>query len=121
MIDNTKEYLICSAIKRIKTRDCHQTYWPGMSDIFDIEIGLSHPEILHRFIGEVQKSPESQGFLTSYGRFVDRKEGERIARECGQVTGNLLGSVLTSEDLWIKDLGKHKKSPGQEETRKPYK
>lgn len=115
MIDNTKEYLICSAIKRIKTRECHQTYWPGMSDIFDIEIGLSHPEILHRFIGEVQKSPESQGFLTSYGRFVDRKEGERIARECGQVTGNLLGSVLTSEDLWIKDLGKHKKSPAQED------
>lgn len=42
----------------------------------------------------------SQGFVTSKGRFVDRAEAERIARAAGQVKGELIGSELTSEDLW---------------------
>jgi len=41
----------------------------------------------------------NQGFLTSADRFVDRREAEDIARLAGQVT-HLVGSVLTSEDLW---------------------
>lgn len=42
-----------------------------------------------------------QGFLTNKARFVDRKEGLRIAREAGQVAekrGNQ--DFLFSEDLW---------------------
>jgi hypothetical protein len=41
----------------------------------------------------------TQGFLTDTGRFVDRKAAERLARASGQVS-SLIGSVLTSEDLW---------------------
>lgn len=41
-----------------------------------------------------------QGFVTSKGRFVDRAEAERVARAAGQVTGEILGGELTSEDLW---------------------
>ena len=43
---------------------------------------------------------ETQGFLLSDGRFVDRADAEDVARESGQVTGDLIGGVLTSEDLW---------------------
>jgi len=43
---------------------------------------------------------QEQGFLTSLGRFVTRRAAESIARAAGQVTGALIGSVLTSEDLW---------------------
>lgn len=40
-----------------------------------------------------------QGFVTNLGRFVDRTEGERIARAAGQLT-KMAGGILTSEDLW---------------------
>lgn len=41
----------------------------------------------------------NQGFLTSTGRFVDRYEALEVARAAKQVD-KILGSVLTSEDLW---------------------
>lgn len=41
-----------------------------------------------------------QGFITSTGRFVDRKEGEVIARASGQLTEPNIGGPMTSEDLW---------------------
>lgn len=41
-----------------------------------------------------------QGFLTDKGKFLNRNDSEIHARECGQLTGKLIGSVLTSEDLW---------------------
>lgn len=52
--------------------------------------------------GHPRKVPTDavQGFMTSEGRFVDRKEAERIARACGQLKGPMLGHELTSEDLW---------------------
>ena len=40
-----------------------------------------------------------QGFITDTGRFVTREEGLDIALLNGQCS-ELLGSVLTSEDLW---------------------
>jgi hypothetical protein len=42
-----------------------------------------------------------QGFLTSSGRFVDRKEGLAIATAAGQIAkkhGN--PTILFSEDMW---------------------
>lgn len=45
-------------------------------------------------------SDHVQGFVTSRGRFVGRAEAERVARAAGQVTGEIIGSELTSEDLW---------------------
>lgn len=41
-----------------------------------------------------------QGFVTDDGRFLDRNEAETHARSCGQLTKPLIGSILTSEDLW---------------------
>ena len=41
-----------------------------------------------------------QGFLTDTGTFLDRQASETHARQCGQLNKPLIGSVLTSEDLW---------------------
>lgn len=98
-IDRSKEYLLCAAIRRKEERDCPKIYWEQFRDIYKIELGWRHPDILHRFIGEVSKDPDDQGFYTSKGRFVTREEGLIIARAAGQV-GDIIGGVLTSEDLY---------------------
>jgi hypothetical protein len=98
-IDRSKEYLLCAAIRRKEERDCPKVYWEQFRDIYKIELGWRHPDILHRFIGEVTKDPDDQGFYTSKGRFVTREEGLIIARAAGQV-GDIIGGVLTSEDLY---------------------
>lgn len=42
----------------------------------------------------------TQGFVTDDGTFLARADAEAHARACGQLAGRLIGSVLTSEDLW---------------------
>ncbi len=44
----------------------------------------------------------TQGFITDKGTFLDRKQAIYHAILSGQIkdTGDLIGSVLTSEDLW---------------------
>lgn len=44
--------------------------------------------------------PDNQGFLTSAGRFVGRREAAGIAVEAGQINEPKWGSDLYSEDLW---------------------
>ena len=41
-----------------------------------------------------------QGFLTSEGRFVRRAQARAIATKAGQLTGEPLSNVFTSEELW---------------------
>ena len=74
-IDRSKEYLLCAAIRRKEERDCPKVYGEQFRDIYKIELGWRHPDILHRFIGEVSKDPDDQGFYASKGRFVTREEG----------------------------------------------
>ncbi|MCM1220795.1 MAG: hypothetical protein NC548_40520 [Lachnospiraceae bacterium] len=96
-MDNTKEYIMCSAIKRITPREETQL---RNNEIHTVELGFRHCDIFHRFRGELLHDPDAQGFYTSHGRYVTRKEGEIIARNCGQLTKPLIGGELTSEDLW---------------------
>lgn len=105
MIDNTKEYILCSAIKRKTPRDA-QPYWEGTNDICDVELGYRHHDIFHRFSdGELVES--EQGFYTSKGRYVNRYEGMEIAYNCGQVTEDVAFDKegkfrqLYSEDLYL--------------------
>ena len=42
--------------------------------------------------------PNTQGFVTNTGRFVDRKEAMLIARSAGQTTSD--DEFLYSEDVW---------------------
>lgn len=81
MIDNTKEYILCAALKRKEPKP--ETVLNN-NDIHKIEIGFRHCDIRDRFGDEVSCSPKDQGFYTSKGRFVDRKEAMQIAYECGQ-------------------------------------
>lgn len=102
-----KEYILCAAVKRI-TPNPAEPYWNdrtdphrkyNRNDICDIEIGYRHHDIYLRFGEEVSRKPQDQGFYTSKGRFVDRKEGLEIARAAGQVD-ETIESVLISEDLY---------------------
>jgi hypothetical protein len=42
----------------------------------------------------------TQGFLTSKDNFLTRSEALELAIKTGQSTSRIIGSVLTSEDLW---------------------
>ena len=90
MIDNSKEYILCAAIRRKQPRE-GSPYWEGTNDIMNIEIGYRHHDIFHRFNNrdihknyedcEVSNRIEDQGFYTSKGY-----EGMKIAYEAGQVS-----------------------------------
>ena len=112
MIDNTKEYILCAALKRKVPRNTDSYH---QNDLDQIEIGYRHHDIRNRFGSEVSCSPKDQGFYTSRGRFVDRKEAAKIARECGQIkdyisttispdgtetTTPMIADTLFSEDLY---------------------
>lgn len=96
MIDNSKEYILCAALKRKEPKQQMIGY---PNDLAYIEIGMRHFDIRDRFPGEVSMKIDDQGFLTSHGRFVSREEAEQIARECGQIT-EIIGGTLTSEDIY---------------------
>lgn len=54
-------------------------------------------------IDAIAPGPESQGFLTSTGRFVNRVEAFHIAYTADQIkhkTGNKCEPTLYSEDMW---------------------
>lgn len=72
-IDTNKEYILCAAIRRKEERDCPKVYWEQYRDIYKIELGWRHPDILHRFIGEVSKDPDDQGFLHFQRKICDER------------------------------------------------
>lgn len=87
MIDNSKEYILCAAIRRLKpkiTDNENSPYYKGTNDILNIEIGFRHHDIYQRFEGELSLKNKDQGFYTSKGRFVDRFEAAYIAEQAGQ-------------------------------------
>lgn len=64
-------------------------------------IGKCHADCFHKMRNiNIEASPKAidQGFVTSEGRFVDRKEGAFLARCCGQVNERV--NILFSEDMW---------------------
>lgn len=96
----SREYIICPAILRKEPKDCVRHYHDN--DIYDIEIGYRHCDILQRFKSEVQTSPDAQGFYTSRGRFVRRDEAWDIAMYADQVAWDesIKNGTLFSEDLY---------------------
>ena len=101
MIDNNKEYILCSAIKQVEPRKDIQPYWEGTNDLCQSEIGYRHHDIYQRFGKQVSGKSEDQGFYTSKGRFVNRIEGMEIAYVAGQVDDETYKhKKLFSEDLY---------------------
>lgn len=43
---------------------------------------------------------DNQGFVTSEGRFVDRREARDIAMQAGQIGEEMTRQELHSEDVW---------------------
>lgn len=73
-----------------------------MDDIYQCRIGRHHAEILHIFGKEVDH--ETDGFYTSYGRWVDRKEAAKIAIESGQIQKcHYWNDELDSSDIFDLD------------------
>lgn len=106
MPNNKIEHILCAAIKRIEPRKLDLYY---NNDICNIEIGYRHHDIIRRFQGEISRYPEDQGFYTSFGRFVGRKEAMVIAMAAGQVRNTYYGRKPLMEaykdgDLLVKDL-----------------
>lgn len=64
-------------------------------------MGKSHADCFHQAknIGvETHSNANCQGFISSKGRFLDRKEAAVVAVEAGQVRNGI--EILFSEDLW---------------------
>lgn len=97
-----KEYILCAAIKRktpinVESKN-YKTYTVEDDDIYSIEIGRRHNDIIARFGKDVLYLTQ-QGFYTSFGRFVNREEAMVIAKESGQI-GETDSEQLYSEDLY---------------------
>ena len=76
-------------------------------DIYQCRIARHHAEILHIWGNEVDH--ETDGFYTSYGRWVDRKEAAEIAIAAGQIKKchYFGGTELDSSDIFDLDYDGH--------------
>lgn len=66
-------------------------------------LAKSHPEIIKKSPYGTCKADSKQGFLTSEGRFVDRREALQIALKAGQVNKDMKTirhNELISENIW---------------------
>lgn len=97
-----KEYILCAAIRRLKPVSViaynYKTSTKEQDDIYSVEIGRRHNDIMARF-GKDVLCLTQQGFYTSFGRFVSREEALQIAKEAGQI-GETDSEQLYSEDLY---------------------
>ena len=105
MIDDSKEYIIASAVwyQDGKHYPFQSVY--GISSGF-VVCGFRHPLCLNlpleKNFNDERICPSEQGFITSQGRFVGRKEAYLIAEECGQIPTTENKRSLFSEDVFPK-------------------
>ena len=102
-----KEYILCAAIKRktpinVESKN-YKTYTLEDDDIYSIEIGRRHNDIMARF-GKDVLCLTQQGFYTSFGRFVSREEALQIAKDAGQVKEPDFGKLYVFDKLYSEDL-----------------
>lgn len=97
-----KEYILCAAIHYID--DNKYDAQPFNIEKGFVLTGWRHFNILPiaTRLGRKTIGPDhKQGFLTNTNRFVDRKEGRRIALEAGQIEE---GKTFQKRDLFSVDL-----------------
>lgn len=116
----TQEIIICSAIhfddgkeyahqpNNIKTGFvvCGRRHHNCYNVLASLGKALGLEERIRVIIQVVDR--DSQGFLTNKNKFVDRKEGMKIAKAANQLINPALhpedDGILTSEDLYSEDL-----------------
>ena len=61
-----------------------------------------HGDVLRKLFdfNDTVLGPDEQGFLTSAGRYVNRRDAAAIALEAGQTDKLISAPNLYSEDLW---------------------
>lgn len=99
-----KEYILCAAIHY----DDGKQYVHQPTNITSgfVVCGRRHHNIINTLglvFNHKTRGREGQGFLTNTDRFVDRKEGYRIAKAAGQLLHDLhdqSNPTLVSEDLY---------------------
>jgi len=102
-LDNgEREYIMCAANWIDDGK--HYTHKP-----FNISTGVVISGWRHYQINEISNvlfptwiygKHTTQGFLTNKNRFLNREDSLKLVKQNGQLTKPLIGSVLTSEDLW---------------------
>ena len=97
------EWILCAATKRNEPRKVETVpYNSDNNDILNVELGYRHHDIFRRFNAEnndvINTGLYAQGFFTSKGRWVNRKEAADIAYAAGQIDTPV--STLFSEDLY---------------------
>lgn len=106
-----KEYILCAAIwykdiNLIINDIPSDLLRPINCDSGIIFCGHRHPQCLYQMVAitgkkQYEVGEEIQGFLTNLNRFVDRKEGAKIALESKQIDKlHFNNNVLYSEDLY---------------------
>ena len=105
--NSKKEYILCAAIKRktpinVESKN-YKTSTLEDDDIYSIEIGRRHNDIMARF-GKDVLCLTQQGFYTSFGRFVSREEALQIAKDAGQVEEPGFNKLCSSNKLYSEDL-----------------
>jgi hypothetical protein len=91
------EYVMCSAC--YVNDDIDHLYKPYNIDKGLVYSGWRHPSIFETM---PKGTPHTciQGFLTTKNRFLTRNEALTLVKSNGQLTANIIGGELTSEDLW---------------------
>lgn len=99
-MDNRQEYILCAAIHFDDgvLRTHHAQYGTGV-----VACGYRHHNIFALRPKGFQGT-ETQGFLTSRDRFVDRREAKKIATEAGQLYREAAGEGLVFTNLFSEDL-----------------
>jgi len=68
-------------------------------DIYNLRIARHHAEIIHLYGPQIDQ--DTDGFYTSYGRYVTRREAAQIALASGQITEcHYWPDQLDSSDLF---------------------
>lgn len=95
-----REYIMCAAIHLDDGIDYH--HQPYNIDKGVVFCGWRHACIIQQYKDNLhwKNSDKVQGFLTNKNRFLTRDEGLELVRENGQLEKELIGGILTSEDLW---------------------
>ena len=106
-----EEKIICSAIwyKELELKKPEvlepRNYRPNNCDKGIVFSGWRHLNCLYQMVAitglrNAEAGESEQGFLTNKNRFVDRKEGAKIALATNQIDKLEYGTILYSEDLY---------------------
>lgn len=98
MNNGETEYVMCAAV-HVSDLISHP-HQPFNIDDGLVYCGWRHPSVLAQIPRSKDEQLQTQGFLTTKNRFLNREEALELVKQNGQLKKELIGGMLTSEDLW---------------------